>query len=282
MTDVIIDRPEFFDIAQIFDCGQCFRFDPDYSCQNTKYAGVAFGKYISAEQTEDKLIFRGTDQNDFEKIWMHFFALDAEYQDIRNDIAKHFKNDVTMSKALEYGQGIRILRQDPWETVCSFIISQNNNIPRIKKIISEMSKTFGKPIEYNGNTYYSFPDAQTLANAGEEKLFALKTGFRAKYIYAAAEAISSGKIDLDKLKNESTETVLETLMTIKGIGLKVASCSALFGLEKNDAFPVDVWIKRVIEKYYPNGLDISNLGEYAGIAQQYLFYYERYRQNNIA
>ncbi len=280
MTDtVIINRPELFDINQIFDCGQCFRFDPDEadSAGTVKYSGVAFGKHISVSQTSDRIILDGASKKDFEKLWKHFFALDADYSEIRKDIETHFGGDETIRSALEYGKGIRILRQDPWETLCSFIVSQNNNIPRIKKIISEMSREFGKPIEHNKHIYYSFPEAETLALAGEEKIFALKTGFRAKYIYSAAEAVASGRLDLEKLKSKSTESVLETLMTIKGVGLKVASCAALFGFGKTDAFPVDVWIKRVLEKYYPDGLDISSLGKYAGISQQYLFYYERYR-----
>ena len=178
---------------------------------------------------------------------------------------------------MEYGRGIRILRQDGWEALCSFIISQNNNIPRIKKIIENMSKTFGEKI---GDDLYAFPTAKALYEAGEDKIFELKTGFRAKYIYDAAKKVANGEIDLSLIDKMPTKDALEYLMQIKGVGLKVASCALLFGFNKTDAFPVDVWVKRVLEKYYPNGLDLDNLGDYAGMIQQYLFYYERYNKDN--
>ena len=185
-----------------------------------------------------------------------------------------------MPLAMEYGDGIRILRQEPWEAVCSFIVSQNNNIPRIKKIIRTMSREWGEPISCGGETYYSFPSAKALADAGEEAIFALKTGFRAKYIYDAACRAANGELDFDAIFSASPEDAEELLCKIKGVGPKVAACAMLFGFGKTEAFPVDVWIKRVLAKYYPAGLDVSALGSYAGFAQQYLFYYERYQVGN--
>ena len=259
-----------FSIFKTFDCGQCFRFEQS----DNSVCGIAYGKFIKLEQTEPtKLKIYGITKKEYEDLWCHYLALDCDYLSVDEDILKRLNNDKTITKAMEYGQGIRILRQDGWEALCSFIISQNNNIPRIKKIIENMSKTFGERISED---YYAFPTAETLCEAGEEKIFALKTGFRAKYIYDAAKKVANGEIDLSLIDKMPTKEALEYLMQIKGVGLKVASCALLFGFNKTDAFPVDVWVKRVLEKYYPEGLDLNNLGDYAGMIQQYLFYYERY------
>ncbi len=271
-------RPKYFDLDMIFDCGQCFRFERTEN--EGEYEGVAKGRYIRLLQSEKEITIYGSDEQDFNEIWKHYLALDCDYEQIRSDIADRFGDDPTIRSAMEAGLGIRILCQDPWETVCSFIISQNNNIPRIKKIISALCASYGEKILAADRIYYSFPTAKALYDAGEEAIFALKTGFRAKYIYDAAKRVVRGELDLDGLLSCNTEELLCELMKVKGIGLKVASCAALFGFSRTDAFPVDVWVKRVIEKYYGDGLDISSLGQYAGIAQQYLFYYERYSVEN--
>ena len=282
-TAVRVDGLENFKISQIFDCGQCFRFDPvDEPRHTIEIEGVAHGRYIRIGQdTPDSITVYNTTADEFEHIWRHYLALDVDYTEVRRDIAKRFAaatggRDAIMPKAMEYGDGIRILRQEPWEAVCSFIVSQNNNIPRIKKIISAMSREWGEPIEYGGEVYYSFPTAKALADAGEDAIFALKTGFRAKYIYDAACRAASGELDYGAISGASPAEAEKLLCAIKGVGPKVAACAMLFGFDKTEAFPVDVWIKRVLAKYYPDGLDISALGKYAGIAQQYLFYYERY------
>ena len=281
MNFVKINELKNFSVYQTFDCGQCFRFDPvkDNADGNYSVEGVAFGKYVRFEQPKpDTLIIHNSTEEEYENIWKHYLSLDTDYDKVKSDIAGRFKDDIVMSSAMEQGSGIRILRQDPWETVCSFIISQNNNIPRIKKIIAEMSRVYGERIEEN---YYAFPTPESLVEAGIDGLTALKTGFRAKYIYDAASRVCDGRLDLDKVMKSDTETALTLLQEVKGIGLKVASCSLLFGFNKTDVFPVDVWIKRVLEKYYPDGLDLNNLGEYAGIIQQYLFYYERYNNGGL-
>lgn len=283
-----------FLISKIFDCGQCFRFDKidsdsivDESNYMSIFEGVAFGRYVRFYQnTADTIEIYNATIEDFEKIWMRYLSLDLDYNLVINDIIERFdtacgSNDQIMRAAIEYGSGIRILRQDPWETVCSFIISQNNNIPRIKKIIAEMSRVFGEPFTHCGRTYYAFPTAKALFNAGEEAIFKLRTGFRAKYIFDAARRAATGELDFKSISAASPEEAMRMLCEIKGVGPKVASCAMLFGFEKTEAFPIDVWIKRVLSKYYPNGLDISLLGRYAGIAQQYLFYYERY-QNKLS
>ena len=280
---VRVDGLENFKISQIFDCGQCFRFDPVHTPRHTaEIAGVAYGRYIRIGQdTPDTITVYNTTADEFERVWRHYLALDIDYTDVRRDIAERFAaatggRDVIMPKAMEYGDGIRILRQEPWEAVCSFIVSQNNNIPRIKKIISAMSREWGEPIEYGGEVHYAFPSAKALADAGEEAIFALKTGFRAKYIYDAACRAVSGELDYAAISAAEPTEAEKLLCAVKGVGPKVAACAMLFGFDKTEAFPVDVWIKRVLSKYYPDGLDISALGKYAGIAQQYLFYYERY------
>lgn len=261
-----------FSVAKTFDCGQCFRFDPTDRCRHeSEFSGVAFGRAVSFAQDGDTLYVYGSDTRDFENIWYHYLALDVDYDSIDEDILSRSQSPA-LRDAVEYGKGIRILRQDPWETVCSFIISQNNNIPRIKKIIGAMSEKFGESL---GNGKYAFPTAQALNEAGETAIFDLKTGFRAKYISDAAARVSDGRLDLSSLTG-NTEECVKTLCTVKGIGPKVALCSLLFGFGKYDAFPVDVWIRRVTEKYFREGFTPEELGEYAGIAQQYLFYYERY------
>ena len=282
-TAVRVDGLTNFKISQIFDCGQCFRFDPvsqtHHACE---IEGVAHGKYIRLGQdSPDSVTVYNTNADEFERIWKHYLALDVDYTEVRRDIAERFLTatggrDEIMPKAMEHGDGIRILRQEPWETVCSFIISQNNNIPRIKKIIAAMSREWGEAIEYGGEVYYSFPTAKALADAGEEAIFKLKTGFRAKYIYDAAKRAASGELDFAKISAAAPADAESLLCAVKGIGPKVAACAMLFGFDKTEAFPIDVWIKRVLAKYYPDGLDIGALGDYAGIAQQYLFYYERY------
>ena len=260
-----------YKISQIFDCGQCFRFNenPDGS-----WSGIAFAKYITLSQTDDMLTIHGITKNEFENNFRRFLCLDCDYDEIRADIARRFSGDKTMKEAMNLGEGIRILRQEPWECVCSFIISQNNNIPRIKKIIEEISRKFGEKI---GDGKYAFPTARALREAGEEKIFECRTGFRAKYIYDAACKVESGECDLPLIEKMTTAQAIEYLEKIKGIGLKVASCALLFGFDKTDAFPVDVWMKRIIDEYYGGELDIPSLGKYAGIAQQYLFYYIRYK-----
>ncbi len=275
-----------FDISQIFDCGQCFRFDPVEGTEHkSEFEGVAMGRYIRLYQdSPDSVTIYNTTGEEYNDVWRHYLALDADYGEIRRDIAERFSaatggRDTVMPRAMECGEGIRILRQDPWEAVCSFIVSQNNNIPRIKKIIAAMSEAYGEPIWAEGKTHYSFPTPKALADAGETAIFGLRTGFRAKYIYDAACKAASGELDFDAVLAASAGEAQDLLCKIKGVGPKVAACAMLFGFGKTEAFPIDVWIKRVLSKYYPDGLDISALGKYAGIAQQYLFYYERYMGN---
>ncbi|MBQ9080042.1 MAG: DNA-3-methyladenine glycosylase 2 family protein [Clostridia bacterium] len=283
---VVLEGVDGFDVTKTFDCGQCFRFEPvENSRHEQEFAGVAHGRLISVAQDGNTLYIYNADEADYNNIWRRYLGLDTDYDRICEDILSRSDN-AALAEAVRVGRGIRILRQQPWETVCSFIISQNNNIPRIKKIIAAMSEKYGERIDARGmqahgapsGEAYTFPTAESLLEAGVEGVFALKTGFRAKYIIDAAQKCTDGTVDLAALYDLPTAEAVEVLKSIKGIGNKVAACSLLFGFDKLDAFPVDVWIKRVIFKYFDCDGDFNSasLGPYAGVAQQYLFYYERY------
>ncbi len=279
---VKIENPPRIDIFKTFDCGQCFRFDP-VSIFGNKYefGGVAFGKYvIFGQDTQNELYIYNTTPEEYEQIWREFLAFDVDYESIDCHISKVLKSQ-HIDNAISCSQGIRILRQDGWEAICSFIISQNNNIPRIKKIIASLCEKYGQRVSFLEKAHYTFPTYDTLLAAGESEIFALKTGFRAKYIIDACQAIFEKRISLEKLKaTESFDECVTELCKVKGIGLKVASCALLFGFDKTEAFPIDVWMKRALLKYFPQGIDLPALGKWAGIAQQYLFYYEKYIQNS--
>ena len=267
-------------IFKTFDCGQCFRFDPvSRFGHKYEFGGVAFGKYVVfAQDNDNEIIVYGSTKDDFESIWARFLSLDLDYEEINKEINSAVKSS-HLSLATEYSHGIRILRQDKWEALCSFIVSQNNNIPRIKKIISALSEKYGEKIDFYGEIYYSFPTPEALLDAGIDGLFELRTGFRAKYIYDASYKVSNGEISLSKVKESDFDSALLELEKIKGVGLKVASCALLFGFEKTEAFPIDVWMKRAIEKRFDGNFDHKALGKWAGIAQQYIFYYEKYNQS---
>lgn len=272
--DTVLQKAENFDPAQVFDCGQCFRFDKK---SDGSYCGVARGKYIEVRKEKEDVIISNCTREDFDGIFRDFFDLDFDY----TAAAKSLSVDDILKKASDFGSGIRILHQDTWEALCSFIISQNNNIPRIKGIIANLCRQYGEPIyrDSDGVIHYSFPSAEVIAGAGEKGMAELRTGFRAKYIYDAASKVASGSIDLSAPYGMSYSEGARYLSEIKGVGLKVASCVLLFAYRKYDAFPVDVWVKRILEKYYDGKVGAEYFGEYAGLAQQYLFYYERCENN---
>ena len=262
------------DPDKTFDCGQCFRFErSDKSRHESEWEGVAFGRQVSFAKDGDRLYVYNSTEEEFEGIWRRYLDLDTDYIAIDKDILSRSESDA-LKNAVSFGHGIRILRQEPWETVCSFIISQNNNIPRIKKIVRALCERAGDRID--GSDEFSFPPPTSVSRLGVDGLFELKTGFRAKYIYDAASRVACGEISLDGIMDMPSALGADELCKIKGVGPKVAACALLFGFGKYDAFPVDVWIKKAIEKYFPGEFDPSRLGPYAGVAQQYLFYYERY------
>lgn len=267
---VLVGELDCFDATQTFDCGQSFRFDID----GNKAAGYAYGKRIEFIQiSKTELFITPCTLSEFENVWKKYLSLDCDYSEIRSEMSRRRADDTHLAAAMESGKGIRILRQEPWETLCSFIVSQNNNIPRIKKIIHAMCRAGA---EISGGSETDFPAPKTLIKMGKDGLFALKTGFRAAYLYDAACKVDSGEIDLDAIKSMPTEKAAQELCKIKGVGPKVAACALLFGFEKHDCFPIDVWVKRIMSEYYGGEVSGSDFGEYAGLAQQYLFYHRRY------
>ncbi|MGN1095213.1 MAG: DNA-3-methyladenine glycosylase family protein [Eubacteriales bacterium] len=268
----------YFSVAQTFDCGQCFRFEVMSDGSTETAEGTAFGKYIKIEQKDGKIRLIGISADEYKSTFSSYLGLDEDYEEIREDIGKHFgAYGDTIFEAMECASGIRILRQDSWEALASFIISQNNNIPRIKKIIENMSRGIGTPFTgFDKKEHYAFPTAEQMISAGEAGLAPFKMGFRTRYLLDAAKRYLSGETDFDYITKADAPLAEAELMKICGVGKKVASCTLLFGFHKLGFFPIDVWIKRVLEKYYPDGIDLSSLGDYAGVAQQYLFYYERY------
>ena len=269
-----------YNLSKTLDCGQCFRYE---RVNDDEWLGVALGRLISIKQLDGELVIYNSTKEDFDSIWCHYFALDEDYGAIDTELLENCENS-TFQKALECGKGIRILHQESWEALCSFIISQNNNIPRIKKIIDALSFALGKKIDSeimknhgaNGREFYSFPTAEAILAAGEEFIFSLKTGFRAKYLIDAASKWCKGDVNEQEIKQiEGLDDAINYLCKVKGIGLKVASCALLFGFERYDPFPIDVWMKRVLEKYFEKDFSPATFGKYAGVAQQYLFDFER-------
>ena len=235
----------YFSAVQTFDCGQCFRFDT----VGGGVQGVAFGKLLRIEQTEDEIKLIGVSEEDFYGVFERYLGLCEDYGAIRADIGARMGayGDV-IYKAMECASGIRILHQEPWEAVASFIISQNNNIPRIKKIIENMCAGLGGAFTgFDGKTYYSFPTAEAVLAAGEEGLAPFKMGFRARYLVDAAQKYLSGEVDFAEVEKACAEDAQKTLMTICGVGPKVASCALLFGFHKLEFFPVDVWLRARVD-----------------------------------
>lgn len=276
---IMIENCPYIDLAKTFDCGQCFRFEPvSMFGHKAEFGGVVFDRYVVFAQNHfNELIIYNIGFKDID-IWKKFFDLDSDYDLINKVILENVPSE-HMKRAVMYGKGIRILRQSFWECLVSFIISQNNNIPRIKKIIDSLCKEYGRSTTFKGQTYYTFPSASTLISAGVDSIAQkTKMGFRAKYVVQAAKWYTEQPSFFLK-EIHSYEQGLSKLCEISGVGPKVASCVLLFSLGIMDAFPVDVHIKRTLEKYFDSDFDISAFGEYAGIAQQYLFYYEKYNQS---
>ena len=279
-NDILIQEITDFKLADTFECGQCFRFNPD---GNGGYIGTAYKKTVRITQDGDTVTLHNTSEEDFENVWCKFLDLDRDYGAIKASLTKN--HDEVMLSALNYGGGIHILKQDLWETLVSFIISASNNIPRIKKIIELLCTNFGASHSYEGKTYYSFPDAKTITSLKPEELDIIKAGFRTKYISAVARCVANGEFDLYALYDMETADAKSALLKLNGVGNKVADCITLFALNRFDSFPVDVWIKRIMEYCYfenqPQQIPVisqlasDKFGNFSGIAQQYLFYYAR-------
>ena len=273
-----------FELADIFDCGQCFRWNKQ---EDGSYTGIFKGNVMNVQKQGDTVIFKGMCTGDIKEIVEEYFDLNRDYEKLKEELSK-IDNNIKVS--IEYGKGIRILNQDLWEMIISYIISANNNIPRIKGIIERMSKKYGKEIEWNGEKYYTFPTIEELKDVTVEDYRNLGTGFRDIRLYETVQMISDGKIKLDELqKNPDTHEVREQLLTLSGVGPKVADCILLFStLKRFEVFPIDVWVRRVMNELYIKNEDETKVnkkeiekiaqdkfGNLAGLAQQYLFYWKR-------
>ena len=287
-----------YSLSDSLECGQAFRYEKICEKEGyVEYMTVVGDHLITVGQkTAGELVFYAISDEVFESVAVPYFALDTDYEEIRSDILSHTDSE-WLKKAAESAKGIVILKQDEWESIFSFIISQNNNIPRIRKIIRQLSAEYGvniclqkgikkcplgkisaSPCEElcsSCGSCYSFPTASAVAE-DPEKMLSSKPGFRYKYLLSAAEGVHSGKIDLEAIAEaKSYSYTVEELKKIKGVGDKVASCAALFGFGNLEAFPIDVWMKRAIDTYFDGNLDPASLGKYAGVAQQYIFHYIR-------
>ena len=278
-NDIILHEYDSFVISQTLECGQCFRFT---QIGEENYIIVAYGKILNIYCDGTDIVFKNTTEEEFNNIWYNYFDFGRNYNDIKKKISE---NDEILQKAVEYAPGIRILNQDRFECLISFIISQNNRIPMIKKVISNISKKYGRYIgSVDGEEYYAFPNPEELIKADEAGLMECKTGFRAKYIIDAVQKVIHGEINLNA-DDMDTETLRKMLMTIKGVGPKVADCTMMFSFGRCETFPTDVWVKRIMSELYFNGREASVkeihqkaeecFGDYAGYAQQYLFNYAR-------
>ena len=277
---VIVDGVKDFHLDHTFDNGQCFRWNKE---TDGSYTGVAFGKAANINYIGESLFLDNITLEEFHKNWRDYLDLDRDYGAVKKMLSE---KDSAMRNAISYGYGMRILQQEKWETLISFILSQNNNISRIKKNVEDICRAHGSPLGiYKGRMFYSFPTAATLARLSPEELDTCRLGYRAKYIIETAKQIlaDEGKI-LESLGRASTEQAYEYLLSLCGVGPKVANCIMLFSMGKQESFPLDVWIKRVMNQVYHieegntkmmQAYADSHFGGYGGIAQQYLFYYTR-------
>ena len=277
---IIVDKVKDFEPKHIFECGQCFRWDKE---EDDSYTGVVNGKVINVKLEGETLILDNTNLEDYKNIWYEYFDMDTDYSIIKAELSKM---DEHLNNATQFGSGMRLLRQDTFEIVISFIISARNSIPMIKRSVAFLSTALGKEIgEYKGKKYYAFPTPKALSHAEQQILIDSKVAFRKGYIKDTSYIQHSLQTDLYKLKNLPTDMARRELMLLPGVGPKVSDCILLFGLSKYDVFPVDVWVQRVMHEFYLDKevKDLKKIREYgidlfkdkAGIAQQYLFYYAR-------
>lgn len=276
--NIILKDVKDFNIEHILECGQCFNFE---KVADMEYIIVAYGKLLHIRQDKTDVIMYNTSLDDYDNIWKNYFDMEIDYSFIKEYLKN---NDEKIVDAIDNKWGIRIINQEFGETLLSFIISQNKQIPHIKQIVRNISERFGNELgEYNGRKYYSFPTLIQLSDATEEDFRELKTGFRAPYLMDAINNMKKG-LSADTFGKLDYESAIKEMLKIKGVGEKVANCVALFSLGYRNAFPVDVWVKRVMEETYfhkeTSKEEImrfakEKFGEYGGYAQQYHFYHMR-------
>lgn len=277
---VVLKAPDSFIISQTLECGQCFNFN---KISDENYAVTAYGKVLHILSEGENIVFKDISKYEFEQTWCHYFDFNRDYEEIKSFLSQ---KDETLRAALEYAPGIRIINQEFFQCLISFIISQNNRIPMIKKVVSNLSQKYGEYITtINGEDYFSFPSPEKLYGIDAKELMECKTGFRGKYIEDAVKKYVKGSLEHENFSSMTNEQVREKLMTINGVGPKVADCVMLFSLGRNDVFPTDVWVKRIMSYFYFDRQEtpikeihkFANelFGSYSGFAQQYLFNYAR-------
>lgn len=280
---IIIPNNIPFELKHIFECGQCFRWNMR---EDGSYIGVVRKNVIEVQKNEKEIIIKSLGEDDIKELCNTYFDLNRDYKQIQNKLSSI---DEYLETSIKYGNGIRILHQDLWETIISYIISANNNIPRIKGIIERISAKYGEKIVWKGKEYYTFPTIEELSKASIEDLRALGLGFRDKRVYETTRIFYNKKITLEQLENmDDTEKIRERLLELPGVGRKVADCILLFGLNRFEVFPIDVWVNRLMNELYIKAEDENKIDktiiqdlakdkykELAGIAQQYLFFYRR-------
>ena len=281
----ILKNCDTFELKDIFECGQCFRWNKE---ADESYTGVFLNNVINVSKSNKDVIFKGNCKDgNIKDICIKYFDLDRDYKKIKDDLSKIDKN---MEESIKYGNGIRILNQDLWETIISFIISANNNIPRIKGIIERLSKKYGKEIIYNNKSYYTFPTIEELKDVKVSDYRALGLGFRDIRIYETVNMFLNKNVTIKELEDiKDFDELRNKLLTLSGVGPKVADCILLFStLKRLEAFPIDVWVRRVMNELYIKNADETKVskkqieklayekfGSLAGLAQQYLFYWKR-------
>ena len=280
----ILKNIDSFELKDIFECGQCFRWNKE---DDGSYTGIFGRNVLNVKKEENQIIFQGICEENIEKTVQNYFDLNRNYEEIKQKLSMIDEN---MQMSIQYGKGIRILNQDLWETIISFIISTNNNIPRIKGIIERICEKYGKEIIWKNKKYYTFPTVEELKNVSVEDYRKLGLGFRDIRLYETTQMILNKEVDLEKMqKNPNTYEVREKLLKLSGVGPKVADCILLFSdLKRFEVFPIDVWVRRVMNDLYIKNEDetkvskkqIENIaqekfGKLAGLAQQYLFYWRR-------
>lgn len=262
-NNVVVDGVRHFCLGDILDCGQCFRWDElEPGC----WRGTVQGRVRTLRQEGERLTFFDTSLKEFDEVWYDYFDFGRDYGEVKRRLSE----DATMRRAVEFTPGMRVLLQEPWEALCSFILSQNNNIKRIRGIVARLCETLGDEVEGG----FGFPTAERLAHLEQEDLAPLRCGFRAGYILDAARRVSSGGIDFAALASAPLSEASGMLRGIRGVGPKVAACALLYGLGRADSVPVDVWIDRALKSFYPRGMP-EEIADIAGLGQQYLFHYVR-------
>lgn len=284
MQEYILRHPKSFNLEHIFECGQCFRWNKQ---EDGSYTGIFKENVLNVKQEENDFLFKGICNGNIKEIIEEYFDLNRNYEEMKNELSKI---DESMATSIKYGEGIRILNQDLWETIISFIISANNNIPRIKGIIERLSAKYGNETVFEEKSYYTFPTPEQLKDVTVEDYRKLGLGFRDIRLYETVHMVLDSKFDLENIHKESdTLKIREQLLTLSGVGPKVADCILLFStLKRLEVFPIDVWVRRVMNELYIKNSDenkvnkkeierIANekFGNLAGIAQQYLFYWKR-------